>query len=260
MMPTDIRMAAAQYYDTRPAPYDDVTFYRQRLPGAQARVLELGCGTGRVLIPLADACGAICGVDNSAAMLTLCREKMAAADLSVARAWVVEGDISDLQLGQGFDLIIAPFRVMQNLATNAELDGLFRTIRTHLAPGGTAVLNAFRPLLPREATIEKWLGEREVFNYEISTADGRLTRHHTTRQVELDPLVGWFDLIYRRYVGETLAEEAVLAIPMRAFYPEEFIALIEGHGFRVTERWGGYAGEAYGEGPELVVAFTEGAS
>ena len=46
-------------------------------------------------------------------------------------------------------------------------------------------------------------------------------------------------------------------IAMRCYYPDEFIQLIDGYGFQVIGKWGGYAGEPYGEGGELVVAFTE---
>lgn len=44
---------------------------------------------------------------------------------------------------------------------------------------------------------------------------------------------------------------------MRAYYPAEFEDVISGHGFRVLNKWGGYSGETYGDGPELVVQFSE---
>ena len=44
---------------------------------------------------------------------------------------------------------------------------------------------------------------------------------------------------------------------MRCYYPDEFEAMVNGHGFRVTGRWGGYSGEEYGKGPELVLQFEE---
>ena len=52
-----------------------------------------------------------------------------------------------------------------------------------------------------------------------------------------------------------MIEEAVLKICMRCYYPAEFAALIEQHGFHIQQRWGGYHDEVYGEGPELVVQF-----
>ena len=64
-MQDDIRAETAQYYDTNPAIPDDIAFYKARLPSSDASVLELGCGTGRVLHPLAASCGFIYGIDWS---------------------------------------------------------------------------------------------------------------------------------------------------------------------------------------------------
>jgi SAM-dependent methyltransferase len=236
--------------------FDDMPFYLAQLPSPEARVLELGCGTGRVLIPLAAHCRLIVGVDASEAMLAVCREKLQAAGIPEDRARVLVGDISDLELGETFDYIIAPFRVMQLLITDAALDGLFYTIDRHLAPGGTCILNAFRPFLERERFLNRWVNEKEILDYAAAVEGGRLTRHHACRRLQADPLVIFPEFIFRRYEGDRLVEETVEPLSMRCFYAEEFTALIEGHGFRITECWGGYAGEAYGEGPELVVAFT----
>jgi hypothetical protein len=64
-----------------------------------------------------------------------------------------------------------------------------------------------------------------------------------------------------QYESETagvLVGEAVLKIAMRCYYPLEFLNLIVGKGFEVVDTWGGYDGEAYGSGPESVVAFRDG--
>ena len=66
------------------------------------------------------------------------------------------------------------------------------------------------------------------------------------------------ELVYRQYEGEVLTDETVLRIAMRCYYPEEFAQLIRSHGFKSVARWGGYAGEPYEEGPELVIQFTHG--
>ena len=60
---------------------------------------------------------------------------------------------------------------------------------------------------------------------------------------------------YRYFEGDEVRDEAVLDSAMRCYYPDEFAALIRNHGFTVLEQWGGYAGEPYGEGEELVVRF-----
>ena len=62
-MSTDTRAEAAKYYDLSPNTPADVPFYQGRIPSPEACVLELGCGTGRVLVPLTPRCGHIHGLD-----------------------------------------------------------------------------------------------------------------------------------------------------------------------------------------------------
>ena len=126
----DIRKNSARYYDLGPAPYDglDIPLYVVLLPSRGARVLELGCGTGRVLVPMSPYCGYIRGVDSSEAMLEVCRQKLAGEGIPSAKAAVQIGDITALDLGETFDLITAPFRVMQNLETDEQVDGLFHKL------------------------------------------------------------------------------------------------------------------------------------
>jgi hypothetical protein len=76
--------------------------------------------------------------------------------------------------------------------------------------------------------------------------------------MDRERLVLYPELVYRRYEGETLVDEQVLAISMRCYYPEGLAQLVRNQGFRVVGKWGGYGGEPYGKGPELVLAFTQG--
>jgi hypothetical protein len=83
----------------------------------------------------------------------------------------------------------------------------------------------------------------------------RMTCHDVRPRLVENPLVLYPELIYRRWRGEEMLEEVVLPIPMRCFYPDEFLDLIRSAGFTITGKWGGYAGELYGQGTELVVEF-----
>ena len=253
----NIRENAAKYYDIQSIPIDDVAFYRTRLPSPQAHVMELGCGTGRVLIALAQECTFIHGIDSSPAMLALCREKVNEANFPLGRVQLTEGDIANLYLEQRFDLIIAPFRVLQNLETDAQVTGLMNTIREHLASGGQAILNAFNPSLPPEEMRQTWCRAEEQIDSESALPDGgRLVRSHRRPRLQSEPLVFYPELLYRHYgASGNLEEEAVLPIAMRCWYPAELEQLVTAHGFRITHRWGGYQGELWGEGPELVIQF-----
>jgi SAM-dependent methyltransferase len=254
-MQDDIRAAAAQYYDANPTIPDDRAFYTARLPSADAAVLELGCGTGRVLLPLAAACGSISGLERSPAMLARCLQKLQAAGLPPTKAWAELGDITHFALGRRFDLIIAPYRVFQLLDTEDQVEGLFRCVRAHLAPGGTCILNVFHPQGGFECIRQEWERVPEVCLWE-ATVEGVHLRCDERRAC-LDSVTHTLypELIYSRAVGDTWSEEAVLKIPRRCYTPEAFEGVIRAHGFQIIQCWGGYVGEHYGEGPELIVQF-----
>ncbi len=252
---TDWRAEVARFYDLAPHHPKDVPFYRVLLPTADSSVLELGCGTGRVTVPIARDAGYVLGLDSSASMLAVCQKKLQAAGLPPARAEVRHSDITDFQVEQRFDLIIAPFRVLQNLASDEEVDALFQRIAEHLAPDGHCVLNVFNPNRERAAMIDEWPTPGEHLAWEVADGDTTVRCYDRRPRVQAEPLVLFPELIYRRYVEEQVVAEATLKIAMRCYYPEEFVQLIASKGFEVVDRWGGYGGEAYGVGPELVVRF-----
>lgn len=222
-MPTDTRAQAAKYYDLNPDTPADIPFYRRRVPFPEARVLELGCGTGRVLVPLAEECGYSHGLDLSEAMIAECRRKLKAAGLALTKAQAEVRDITTFELNQKFDLIIAPFRVLQNLETEAAVTGLFRCIQRHLAPGGSCILNVFRPRSDQETLRREWCTEQETLEWEVIVEGGRITCHDRRSHMDPHKMILYPELIYRRYQGEALVDEATLKIAMRCYYPEEFV-------------------------------------
>ena len=121
----------------------DAAFYRELARESGGPVLELGCGTGRVLLPIA-ALGIPCvGVDPSPAMLAVLRAKSPPPTVEL-----VEGRMQTFDLGgRRFPLVTAPFRVFQHLLdVDAQLAAL-ANVRRHLAPGGAFALDVFDPKL-----------------------------------------------------------------------------------------------------------------
>ncbi len=236
---------------------NDVPFYQRLIPSPDASVLELGCGTGRVMLPLLPCSGHYHGLDISTAMLDICRRKLADAGIPPSQACVHEADITYFELGRRFDFIIAPFRVLQNLETDAQVDGLLQCVHKHLAPNGTCILNVFMPKRDPEGLRQHWVSAEEHLSWQMPVEGGRIACYDRRARMDADRLILYPELIYRLYEGDAIKEEAILRFVMRCYYPDTFEQLIRDHGFRVVNRWGGYAGEAYGEGPELVIQFTE---
>ena len=262
-MSNDYREGAADYYDRYASPPPgDIDFYRARICG-NSRVLELGCGTGRVLLPLAESAGYVHGLDLSPAMLATCQRKLEDSGIGESRALAEEADISEFDLTDRmpkFDLIIAPFRVIQNLETDAQVAGLMDCIRRHLGPNGEAILNTFCPRGDPEKLKALW-GSRDGSepSWTKVVGDETVTLTEVCDRYRDDPLTVYPDLIYRRHDSSgDQVDEAILSVLMRVWYPEQLIDLIESNGFEITGRFGGYQGETWGEGSELVVCLREG--
>jgi hypothetical protein len=187
-------------------------------------------------------------------MVRIAREKVASCGLT-ERIHIELADITCFQLSQRFDFIIAPFRVLQNLEFDSQVEGLFHCINTHLQPGGRCILNTFNPDRNADAMRATWASGEENLAWEVTTPDGRVACYDKRSRIDTERLVLYPELIYRRFRNNELVEESALQIAMRCYYPEDLISVIESHGFRVLEKWGDYAGESYGEGNELVVEF-----
>jgi SAM-dependent methyltransferase len=255
----DPRAAAAGLYDLEPDFPDDIPFYEKAIPHPDARLLELGCGTGRVLVALADSCGYAHGIDSSEAMLKLCTERLRDAGLGDDRVGAQHGDVTDFDLGRCFDLITAPYRVFQNLETDSHVAGMFRCVRSHLSPHGTFILDAFNPNGDRETLKREWRRPGELFCWEVQDKGETVTCHERRPRIDPDTMILYPELIYRVHRDGKIVNEVGLAFPMRCYYPDELERLVERHGFRIVDRWGGYAGEVYGEGPELLLQLARGA-
>jgi hypothetical protein len=115
----------------------------------------------------------------------------------------------------------------------------------------------FRPNRDPEDLRRHWITNQETVNWEVPVEGGKLVCLDRRPSMDKEKLILYPELIYRIYDGEKLIEEARLKLVMRCYYPQDFENLIVDHGFTILNRWGGYAGEKYGEGPELVIQFTE---
>lgn len=147
-MPEDeYQGALARTYDALYAvmrdPSGDTAFYRGLAEELRGPVLELGCGTGRVLLPIT-ALGIPCvGVDASPTMLAALRAKGAPPNLEL-----VEGRMESVDLGgRRFPLVICPFRAFQHLLDVPSQLATLANVRRHLAPGGTFAFDVFDPKL-----------------------------------------------------------------------------------------------------------------
>ena len=126
----------------------DIDFYRRLASETGGPVLDVGCGTGRVAMALAADGHEVVGIDLSAPMLRLAEHRRETLSADVAsRLSFRQADMTTLDLGRDFALVMAPSRVFQfALTTDAQRQAL-AALRSHLRPAGRLVLDLFDPLL-----------------------------------------------------------------------------------------------------------------
>jgi len=135
----------ARFYDADYGDFqDDSLLYRGFAERTGGPLLELACGTGRLLVPLAQAGYEITGVDVSPALLSLARRKIEAAGLQ-QRVTLVEADMSDFRLDRRFRLAFVAINSFMHLLTTEDQLRALRCWREHLTPEGFLILDLFHP-------------------------------------------------------------------------------------------------------------------
>src|SRR5688572_7079240 len=173
--------AYAPFYDwenARTLGRVDVAFWTRVARQARGRVLELGCGTGRVTIPLARSGAAVVGLDRSPEMLARAvRRAAAVSGRGRRRVRFVHGDIRSLPFATGaFPAVIAPYGVLQSLLRDRDLDAALRAVSRVLRAGGLFGID----LVP---DVPRWREYRNQVQLRGRAAGGRhLTLVETVRQ------------------------------------------------------------------------------
>ncbi len=127
----------------------DVAFWERLASAQEGAVLELGCGTGRITVPVARAGANVIGIDRSAEMLARGRQRLRRSKLTRS-AKLVRGDIRALPFRRrpGFSLVMAPYGILQSLTREADLKATLASVRSVLRRGGLLVIDLV-PDLPR---------------------------------------------------------------------------------------------------------------
>ncbi len=235
--------------------YDHVTVYRERpdvaffieaAREAGSPVLEIGCGTGRVLLPVARAGFDMVGLDASPGMLAVCRGKLQHEPEAVrTRVELIEGDMRAFDLGRVFNLVIIPFRPFQHLLTVEDQRACLGSVSRHLAPGGRLILDLFNPSLDYLA--KRVTGEEIPEGAEFSMPDGRRVSR-ATRILAQDRFsqVNRVELIYHVTHPDGRTERFLHAFGMRYLFRFEAEHLLARAGFEVEHLYAAYDRSAYG--------------
>lgn len=238
----------------------DVDFFVDEALKAGSPVLEIGCGTGRVLIPTARAGVEITGLDLSDHMLDRCRTNLSSESDEVrSRVTLIKGDMRSFDLGRQFRLITIPFRPFQHLTTVEDQLSCLATARAHLSDGGRLILDLFNPKL--EALVADDVGVEVDEGLEFQTPDGAtVQRKHRIKGRDLFNQIVYSELIYYVTHADGREERLVHAFPMRYLFRFEAEHLLARSGFRVEAVYSDYDRSEFGSkypGELIIVAVKE---
>jgi SAM-dependent methyltransferase len=248
----------ARYYDLIHAELtEDISLVLTLAGQTKGPILELGCGTGRLLLPLARAGHTVIGLDNSPEMLARARSRISAESQSVQkRVTLVEGDMTDFKLDTKVNLTIIPYNTLLHLEP-AKMEQVFKAIGRHMDDNGRLFIDLVNPQLAAQTpddhglTLERVMVDPETGETIVQMASSWAdqSRHilHITWLYDVSPLEGGA-------VHRTAVQAKYYYI-----YPHEIELLLKSAGFRLSGIYGSYQGEHFNEESErLLIMASKG--
>lgn len=232
----------SHYYDLDQGDIqDDIQFHLDYAHRCGEPILELGCGTGRLLLPLASEGFRVTGIEIATTMLAIARQKVRKAGLDDLIT-LIQGDMRGFQLPSRFSLAICALNTIMHLPSLEDQFALVNTVRSHLKPGGLFLLDLLNPhtsALSDERT--PLLLEKEMLDPE---SGNRVFKLYSQR-VDLASQVAEITLIYDEIDQRGRVKRTLVPTRMRWLYPYEARLMLEAAGLRVEAIFGSYDLEPY---------------
>jgi SAM-dependent methyltransferase len=233
----------ARLYDAFPFAAD-LPLYLELAAVQGGRVLEVACGSGRVLVPLAQAGHRVTGVDASPHMLAVAREKLAAASPAAqANASLVQDDMRSFELDERFDLAVIAVKSFAYLTERAGQERTLARVAAHLRPGGLLAIDLMHPA-------PAWLLEpvgslRQDLVHDVPAQGITVARTEAVVSTDLAAQVRIIRSAYEIVAADGTVTKRFVEWPYRYIYRFEAEHLLERAGFVVEALYGGYQREPF---------------
>jgi SAM-dependent methyltransferase len=225
--------------------FPDYDFFHQLLEQNPGPVLDIGCGTGRLLIPLLKAGFEVDGVDISAELLAVCR---ANAEQAGVKPRLYQQAMQELDLAQTYQTIMIPCDAFYLVAPRAEAIETLDRIYDHLEPGGLFIFNMDSPF---EEDGADWNKGTFPEGWRLSSTFDR----PDGSQIEEWNLIERFDRIEQVSIGRVrfrvlaagrVVQEETYPWNRRFYFRNELLAMLENAGFIDTVVYGDFTTEPFG--------------
>lgn len=249
----NLYLKSAKYYDydNRDNLTADIPFYQEYATKLGGDILELGCGTGRVTIPLAELGSNVTGLDLSESMLNIFNEKLLDQTEEIrSRINLVKGDMKDFRFKKRFHLIIVPFRAFQSLTEEEDINRCLKCVYEHLSENGFFIINAFRPY---KILDETWCYPETIQWETVDKETGfKLTKKHWGSKIDLAKQIIYPNFAYELSDKVEILERIEEELALRYYYYQELKDYLILNGFNVVEEYGWYDKSDINNGRELI--------
>jgi SAM-dependent methyltransferase len=237
----NLYLKAAKYYDydNRDNLTADIPFYLEYAQKTGREILELGCGTGRAAIPLAEAGFCVTGLDLSDSMLDIFKEKLENVPEKVrSKVKYVKGDMSSFSFEKRYNLIIAPFRAFQALTEENDINSCLKCVHEHLSDDGLFIVNVFRPY---KVLDESWCYPETV---QWETADKgtgiKITKKHWGSKIDVERQIIFANFAYEISDESGSFERIEEKLSLKYYYYQQLKDYLAENGLEATEEYGWY--------------------
>lgn len=245
----------AELYDLEHAGYaDDLDLYLNLALATGDPVLELGCGSGRVLVPLAEAGHRVTGLDRSSAMLACARAAAATAGVG-DRVTLVEGSMREAAEAAGgpFGLAIVALNGLLHLPTLEEQRAVLIAARQALDPRGQLVLDVFNPTPETLRSFDRAVTHEGSWRDAAGLRVDKFSSRHVSPANQLIDTQLWYD----RTGADGIVRRTATAYPMRYLHPAELELLLELAGFVEWQVYGSYDLDPFGDAADRLIVTAE---
>ena len=254
--------AAPGLYATRPDLYDlmhseyvdDARFIEEFVAtlGPQPRVLELGCGTGRLLAPLLDAGARVTGIDAEPAMLAVARQRLTTYG---DRLQLVQGDMRRFRIAERFELAVVGLNTFMHMLEQRDQLECLACIHAHLRPAGLLLIDLASPYTALRDTVLGMLQHR----FTRPSCGGRTdtTTLWSVTSTTLHEQRAHDTLFFDEVDGESGSiRRTVVEVALRLTYRYELELLLGRSGFAIRALYGGYDSAPYEDESDRLICLA----
>jgi SAM-dependent methyltransferase len=207
----------------------DIPFYFDLIKLFGEPILDLGCGTGRITIPIAKNGHKIIGIDSSKKMLDEAMQKAQSSSLTID---FIESDIRNFDLPERFSLILLTFNTICHLYDFESIFSTFTCIKKHLKPGGRLIIDVFNPDLSFLSRDENIKSKRATYKNPYNAGNVEITQSNFYSKKEQTNYNKWFF----KMDGKEFEQE----LNKRVFFPQEIDNYIRFLNMEIENKYGDF--------------------